>query len=229
MSLIPDQLTKLPICPICKREQMTNEELAKNADPSQRRCWFCLAESLVSMNMEQAIPEPVEYGRPNITKEEGIIYTKQKFFRAAMPNVADAIAEASATSPSPTGVAPFTNSTSPQVGQAISPTKPLLTLGGAAPIKFDETQRTEFAVKFGMDPVPKNQPYEIVVHGATEDMYIKLVSPVPIDLAEQREIQRILGGILEIFGKLLKYGPQFAGTLIELQSMSPEMFLGGRR
>lgn len=225
MSLTPDQLTKLPICPVCKREQLTNEELSREQDANKRRCWFCLVESLISMGMEAAIPEPAEYGRPHLTKEDGINYAKQKFFRAAMPDVADAIAQAAATSPAPTGVGPVTQPVAPPSPTA--PQKPVL-VGGPSPIKFDDTQRKEFAEKFGMDPIPKNQPYEIIVHGANEDTYMKFVCPVQVDLAEQREIQRIMGGMLEIFGKLLKYGPQFAATLIELQNMSPEMFLGGR-
>ena len=143
MTPTPDQLTKLPICPVCKKEQLTNEELSKASDPNQRRCWFCLVESLVSMGMERAIPEPAEFGRPHLTKEDGINYTKQKFFRAAMPNVADAIAQAAETSPPPTGVGPVTQPIAPPAAGV--PQKPILTLGGAAPIKFDEAQRTEFA------------------------------------------------------------------------------------
>ncbi len=44
MAQTPDQLTRRPICPVCKSIQLTDEELAKNADPTKRRCWFCLAD-----------------------------------------------------------------------------------------------------------------------------------------------------------------------------------------
>jgi len=223
MSLTPDQLTKLPICPVCKREQLTNEEVALTSDPNKRRCWFCLVESLISMGVEGAIPEPAEYGRGHISKEDGINYTKQKFFRAAMPSVEEVIAQISTNSPAPMGTSPGS------LPPVTPPTKPILTSTAPATIKFDETQRAEFATKFGVDPISKSQPHEIVVYGASEDTYMKFVCPIQVDLAESREIQRLMGGMLEIFGKLLKYGPQFAATLIELQGMTPEMFLGGRK
>lgn len=222
MPQTPDQLTKLPICPGCRKEELTNEELARASDPGARRCWFCVAKGLISMGMEGNVPDPAEFGRPYISKEEGINYTKGTLFRTSMPDVAAAIAQAAEGTPPPIGTAP---------GQSIPtppPQKPLLQFTGPTPIKFDETQRTEFAARFGIDPVPKSQPHEIVVHGANEDTYMKFVCPIQVDLAEERELKRIMGGMLEIFGKLLKYGPNFAATLIELQAMTPEMFLGGR-
>ena len=210
----PDQLTKRPLCPVCKTNQLTDEELAKaGTDINKKRCYFCLCESLVNMDMIEAVPEPAEYGRPNIKRDEAILLVKQKFFRATPGSIEDIpAASATTTTGAPTSI----------------PQKPILT-GGPAPIKFDDNERKTFTAKFGMDPVPKSQPDEITVHGANEDTYIKFVCPVQIDLAEKREIQRLLAGMLEIFGKLLKYGPQFAATLIELQNMSSEMFLGGRR
>lgn len=210
MTITPSQLTQLPICPVCRRIQLTNEELAKASDPKNRRCWFCLAESLITMGLEAAIPDPSEHGRSPMTKEEGIEEVKQKFFR---PSITEAIAEAA-------------NVESP-VSKKRSQ-EPLLQPTLSIPVKFDETERKEFAVKFGMDPTPKSQLYEIVVHGATEETYMKYVCPIPADLGEEREMKRIMTGMLEIFGKLQKYGPQFAATLIEMQNTSPEMFLGGR-
>jgi len=204
----PNQLTKLPVCPSCRRQQLTNEELVKVGDPKDRRCWFCVVEGLITMGFEGSIPEPAEYGRAPMTKEEGIEIVKQKFFR---PTITEAIAEA-------------TNADSPASQKRAQ--DPLLQPTVSAPIRFDETERKEFAIQFGMDPVPKSQIYKITVHGANEETYLQYGCPVAAELGEEREMKRIMSQMLEIFGKLQKFGPQFAATLIDLQSTQTEMFLG---
>lgn len=218
MAQAPDQLTRRPICPICKTVQLTDEELGRDSDPMKRRCWYCLAESLIGIGEEAAIPEPAVYGRP-MSKQEGIEQARsrnQKLLRGSPTDIIAAI----------TNAAPENAAVDMQT---IAGSKPVLTSGGNSPIQMSDTQRAEFVAKFGVDPLPKSNPYEIVVYGATEDTYLKFGCPIPIELAEQRELQRIMAGVLEIFGKFLKYGAQFAGALIELQSLASEMFLGGRR
>jgi hypothetical protein len=158
------------------------------------------------------IPEPAEWGRPGETKEAGIERAKAKAFRPMSP--AEAIKQ----------MIQGTAADSP--AQPAQPVKKVLQMP-AQSAALSEEDRKAFIVKHGIDPVPRVTTYEIVVHGATDDTYLKFGCPMPsIDLAEEREMKRIMGGMLDIFGKLLKYGPQFAGTLIELKNISPEMFLG---
>lgn len=199
-----NELTKLPICPICKERELTNEEVAA-ATNGRGTCWYCVADTFIDMQMEDQIPDPVRYGRRGESKEERIKYRKEMTLKPPI----DANAAINGTPPAPGHVAP-----------AI-PGKTLSTQ-----LRFNDQERKDFANKFGMDPVPNIKPSEVIVYGATEDTYLKFSIPLPIDVKEEQEIKRIMGGMLEIFGKLMKYGPQFASTLIELQAINPEMFLG---
>lgn len=218
MSQGPDQLTRRPICPVCKKVQLTDEEVARAADPTKRRCWYCLAESLISMGAESSIPDPMESGR-KMTKEEGIEQAKArnaKILRASPSDIISAITEAS----NEQGAQEVTI-------QDVAGSKPVLT-PTSQHVQLSDAERAQFITAFGMDPMPKDIPYEIVVYGATESTYLKFGFAVPIDLNEQRELQRIMGGVLEIFGKFLKYGAQFTAALLELQALASEMFLGRR-
>lgn len=203
------QLTVNPICPICKTVQLTNEEIAKSAD-GKGRCWYCICDTFSQIGMETLIGDPAAYGRPNETVESGIARSKQKFLR---PAIDQATIDAVAAAPGATLAVP---------GKA----KPL---NSTVPIKFTDAERKAFITSFGTDPQPKVVPTEIIVHGTGDDTYLKFSVPVAVDAKEEQEIKRILGSILDIFGKLLKVGPQFASTLIDLQSMSGEMFIGGKR
>lgn len=202
------QLTVNPICPICKSVQMTNEETAKAID-GKGRCWYCILESFVQMGMEQLIPDPAAYGRPNETKANGIARANQKFLRPAITqDVVDAV-----------NAAPGAQLQQPGKAKNLTFT---------IPVKFTDAERKSFIAQFGVDPQPKVVPTEIIVHGAGDDTYMKFSFPHAIDVKEAEEIKRIMGSMLEIFGKLLKVGAQFASTLIDLQSMSGEMFIGGK-
>jgi hypothetical protein len=203
-----NQLTNLPVCPICKDVELTNEEVALYKDVSKRACWYCVAQSLAAMGMESQIPDPAMYGRPGESKDAQIQRSKQKHFKEPI----DPGAVSKGGVPAPGHVAPNIQ------GQPIAGT-----------LRLTDQERKDFIKNFGIDPLPKVKPTEIVVSGATEDTYLKFSIPLPVDAAEEKEIKRILGGMLEIFGKLLKYGPQFASTLIELQAMNSEMFLGGKK
>jgi hypothetical protein len=220
---MPDQgqLTVLPICQVCRKTQLTNEELAIAKDKgTQPRCWYCLVDALVQIQSEQSIPDPTEYGRPGETKEHGIQLSKEKLFRPI--NVKDAISQMNQNLASPP--TPATAAT-PAAGQSI---KPVLPMSGAGAIPFTDAERKEYILKFGADPTPRNTPYEIIVHGQHEDLYLKFSCPVQVDLSYERELKRIMGGVVDVFGKLMKYGPSFAATLIELQNTSSDMFLGSK-
>lgn len=203
-----NQLTQRPVCPVCKTIELTNEEVAMYKDISKRTCWYCVAETFAAMGMEDQIPDPAMYGRPGESKDVQIQRSKQKHFKAPI----DPGAVAKGGAPAPGHVAP-TISGQPIAGQ----------------LRLSDQERKDFIKQFGVDPAPKVKPTEIIVPGATEDTYLKFSIPLPVDAAEEKEIKRILSGMLEIFGKLLKYGPQFASTLIELQAINPEMFLGGKK
>jgi len=203
------QLTVNPICPICKSVQLTNEEIAMSAD-GKGRCWYCIVESFSQMGMEQLIGAPEKYGRHGETIENAIARSKQKFLR---PPIDQTVIDAVAAAP---------GAQLQQPGKAKS-------LPATVPLKFSDTERKAFATSFGIDPQPKVTPTEIVVHGAGDDTYMKFSFPHAIDAKEEQEIKRIMGVMLEIFGKLLKVGAQFASTLIDLQTMSGEMFIGGKK
>ena len=203
-----NQLTQRPVCPVCKETELTNEEVAMYKDVTKRTCWYCVAETFAAMGMESQIPDPAMYGRPGESKDVQIQRSKQKHFKAPI----DPTAVAKGGAPAPGHVAP-TIQGHPIAGQ----------------LRLSDQERKDFIKLYGVDPAPKVKPTEIIVPGATEDTYIKFSIPLPVDAAEEKEIKRILTGMLEIFGKLLKYGPQFASTLIELQAINPEMFLGGKK
>ena len=209
MSDATDQLTQRPLCPICKTNELTNEELTmRTLNRTKGACWFCVVNSLVQMQMEVNIPDPTKYGRPEASIEEQIAITRQKHARPPI----DATAVETGSTPAPGHVAPILT------GQSMG-----------AQLRFTDQERKDFSLGHGFDPAPKVKPTEVIVHGATDDTYMKFSIPLPIDVKDEVEIKRIMQGMLEIFGKLLKYGPQFAGTLLELQAMGPEMFLGNRK
>jgi hypothetical protein len=200
-----DQLTKRPICSLCKTEELTNEEVALYKD-GRGSCWFCVADTYIQMNIRDQIPPPEKYGRPGESIDAQVERSKNKHFKQPI----DAAAVANGTAPAPGHVAPSIP------GQTVHS------------LKLTEQERKDFTLAYGTDPVPKVKPTEIIVHGATEDTYIKFSIPLPIDAENEKEIKRLMTGMLDIWGKLLKYGPQFASTLIELQAQNPEMYLGGR-
>ena len=202
-----DQLTMRPICPVCKEVEMTNEEIAKKAT-GKGSCWYCIADTFVQMDMETSIPNPTIYGRPGESIKAAILRSKEK--HAKKPIDKEAVE---------TGAPPAPGKVAPNLPGAPA----------ASQLRFSDQERKDFLNKFGIDPGVKTNPSEIVVPGATEDTYMKFSIPLTIDAAEEKEIKRIMTGMLDIFGKLLKYGPQFASTLIELQAINPEMFLGGKR
>lgn len=215
------QLTLRPICPVCKKTQLTDQELARAKDTgTPQRCWYCLVDALVQLQSEESIPHPQEFGRPEETRENGISLAKEKTFRPI--NVGAALKDMQNSIQDP--VAP-----APAVGQspAIPIIKPILQTPPTS-LPFTESERKEFAMKFGTDPVPKPAGHEIVVHGAHEDFYLMLHCPTPIDLSYERELKRIMGQLVDITGKLLKYGPNFAATLMELEAMSGAMFIGSK-
>ena len=201
-----EQLTKRPLCSLCKEVELTNEEVAMYKD-GRGSCWYCVADTFIQMNILDQIPPPQAYGRPGESIDAEIIRSKQKHFKPPI----DATATMNGTAPALGHVAPVIP------GQLLQP------------IKLTELERKEFALTFGSDPVPSAKPTEIVVHGATEDTYLKLSIPLPIDADCEKEVRRIMGNILDIWGKLFKYGPQFASTLIELQAQNGEMYLGSRK
>lgn len=168
---------------------------------------------------EMFIPDPTEFGRPGETKEHGIQISKEKRFRPIDTNAA--LAQMTQNlSQTPGGAAPAPG--------AAPGTKPVLQMSGVSNIPLSEAERKAFIVKFGADPAPKSTPYEIIVHGTHEDLYLKFSCPVQIDLSYERELKRIMGGVVDAFGKLVKYGPSFAATLIELENINGSMFLGGK-
>lgn len=202
------QLTQRPVCPVCKEVELTNEEIALYKDASKRTCWYCAAQALAAMAMEDNIPDPALYGRPGESKDAQIQRAKQKHFRPPI----DAKATKEGGAPAPGHVAPTIS------GQPL-----------ATQLRLSDQERNDFIKEFGIDPIPKMKPTEIIVQGATEDTYLKFSIPLPVDTNEEKELKRIMAGMLEIFGKLLKYGAQFASTLIELQNINPEMFIGGKK
>jgi hypothetical protein len=200
------ELTKRPLCSLCKEKELTNEEIAmyKNGNGP---CWFCTADTFLQMNMKDQVPPPERYGRPDESVDAQELRSKQKHFKQPI----DQVAAAAGTAPAP--------------GHAV----PVFPGQQMQALKLTEQERKDFSLAFGTDPVPVARPSEVIVHGATEDTYMKFSIPLTIDAENQKEITRIMQGMLEIFGKLLKYGPQFASTLIELQAQNPEMYLGGRK
>jgi hypothetical protein len=203
-----DELTLRPLCSLCKTEQLTDEEIAMYANRGQRgACWFCVARTFVLMENPGSIPSPVGYGRPLATVEEAVA-------KAPIPGTQpklDPIAMTTGTPPSPGTVAP------------------VLTGNSVNMLSFNDTERKQFALQFGVDPLAKVKPTEVIAYGATEDTYLKFSIPLPITRDEDVEIQRLLKNALELLGKFIKYGPQFAASLQELQSMGPEQIIGGRR
>lgn len=203
------QLSARPICPICKDVPLTDEEIALSVD-GKGRCWYCIVESFHQLGMEALIQPPAKYGRPNETIDGALARAKQKFLR---PTIDQTVIDAVNAAP----------------GAHIQPPGKAKALPTTAPIKFSDAERKAFVTSFGVDPQPKVVPTEIVVHGAGDDTYMKFSFPHPIDAKEEQEIKRIMSVMLEIFGKLLKVGAQFASTLIDLQTMSGEMFIGGKK
>lgn len=200
-----EQLTKNPICHLCKENELTDEEVAMHKN-GQATCWFCTAAIFIKLEKPEMIPNPAQYGRPDETKESAMarVLAKEKFN-------------------APIDVQAVQQGTPPAPGHQA----PQLTGNPAPMLTFNDTDRKQFSLQFGVDPIAKVKPTEVIVYGATEDTYLKFSIPLQVDIKEQNEMKRILGGVLDIFGKLLKYGPQFASTLIELQAINPEMFLGG--
>lgn len=201
-----DQLTKNPLCPLCKDVQLTNEEVALYKD-GRGGCWYCIAGTFIQMDMADSIPDPVTYGRSGESKQTAIarFVQKKKF------GPIDAAAVETGNPPAPGHEAPILTG------------KPITRM------LFNDQERKEFSLAFGVDPVPKVKPTEVIAYGASEDTYMKFSIPLSLDVKEEEEIKRIMKGMLDIFGKLLKFGPQFASTLLELQQINPEMFLGGRK
>jgi hypothetical protein len=216
---MPDQgqLTQHPICPICHEVELTDQELVKAKGTGINQCWYCLVDTMIKSGInEMFIPDPTEFGRAGETKEHGIQLAKEKMLRPINPT--DALAQMQRNLAQPVTATP-----------GAAPTmKPVLQGSQAVNIPLSEQERKEFIMKFGIDPAPKNKPYEIVVQGTHEDLYLKFSCPVQIDLSYERELKRIMGGVVDSFGKLLKYGPAFAATLIELENLSGSMFLGGK-
>lgn len=220
---MPDQgqLTLHPICPICHDVELTDQELGKGKDTGVLQCWYCLVDTMVKGGMgEMYIPDPASYGRSGETKDHGIQLAKEKWFRPINTN--DALAQVTKNLAQPIAGQPQAPGTAP------GPGKPVLQMPGATNVPLTDAERKAYILKFGVDPTPTNKPYEIVVHGTHEDLYLKFSCPVQIDLSYERELKRIMGGVVDSFGKLLKYGPQFAATLIELENLSGSMFLGGK-
>jgi hypothetical protein len=202
-----EQLTKRPLCVICKEVELTDEEVAMYKS-GLGACWYCVAETFIKIENPEMVPSAEQYGRPGETKESAMarLLAKEKF---KMPIDVEAVQQG--TTPAPGHQAPA------------------LTGHPFTELKFNDVDRKNFSLSFGADPTPKIKPTEIIVHGATEDTFMKFSIPLQVDTKEQQEIRRIMAGMLDVFGKLLKFGPQFASTLIELQSINPEMFLGGKK
>jgi hypothetical protein len=220
----PDQLTKNPICPSCREEMLTDQEIARarNSPGLDAQCWFCLARALVNMGHENGIPDPAEFGRANIDKTAAIGMMQFQGQRGAPTTLGDAVHKALSTPPA-------AMDRMPQQGTQAFGNKPVINMPAPiADVRLSEEERKDFIKKHGVDPTPRGALYEIVVHGAMEDLAMKLTLPVAIDAAEEREIRRIMQGFIDIIGKLLKFGAQFAATLIELQNSSSDMFLGRR-
>lgn len=202
-----DQLTKRPLCVLCKKIELTAEEVDDIYGGQRGACWYCVADTMLKMDQGSMIPDPVKYGRPGETIAAAIArYEKNKTDNPPI----DAAATVNGTAPAPGHVAPALT------GQPVNQ------------LQFNDQERKDFAAKFGIDPIPKTKPTEIVVYGANEQTYFKFSIPLPIDQKEEQEVKRIMQGMLEIWGKLFKYGPQFASTLLELQNTTPEMLIGGR-
>lgn len=66
----------------------------------------------------------------------------------------------------------------------------------------------------------------IIAHGSNEQTYIKFEVPGNIPEAYQQEFERLLKEMLNLFGNVLAFGPNFTSTLQQLKKINFDMFLG---
>ena len=91
------------------------------------------------------------------------------------------------------------------------------------PLSFEE--RTKIAEALGVDPSATYPTTVITVKGKNDDTYLQLSIRGAVSNDVQKELERWLKNVLELVGTVTTFGPNYAGTLIQMKMVSGEMFL----
>jgi hypothetical protein len=93
-------------------------------------------------------------------------------------------------------------------------------------LQLSPEERRRFMLEYGVDPYSPTPITVITVKGKNDDTYLQLSvrGKVPDDV--RREIERWMKSMLELVGTVLTFGPNFAGTIIQMKMMpGAELFL----
>lgn len=186
-----DHLTKRPICPQCKTNELTEEELKMGGG-----CWYCKAERVVMLAQkgiaDLAFPDTGKHGRENIDLAD--YEARKKLAPAATmeetQNNATATSSAK-TSAKTTAASEFT------------------------PEDIEHAKRN-----FGIDYNATLPQTDIIVFGGDERTSLRLTFPIPISTQLQQELKEMLDAALGQIGNIILYQRHFKPQLDKMKQQS---------
>jgi hypothetical protein len=185
-----DHFTGRPMCTICGINELTIEEAA---EPKQR-CWFCIAENVISLaqhNIQDVpFPSPDKFGR------HGIDLKKYEARKHQPP-------EAQEVNTVLTG----------KIRDTVVQTK----------LEHSAEDKKHAFENFGIDLDATLEQTTITVFGTDERVNLRLTMPFPITAESKNEILNVLKEVLGFIGSSLIYSRHFKDLFKKVQGQIPGM------